>query len=501
MADTVQYEEDLQDDLIRAYQGGRVAGVTGPVERIDTHLNHVFLAGDRAYKLKRARKFPFVDFSSLESRRKACEAEVGINRDLGSPFYIGVIGAIRRGDGFVLAETGRPAQEWLVVMHRFDSGARFDHLAERGALTFDMMRATAETIAGMHADAVISKTAGHAADYRDIIANLRRTEEKGAAALGLHASQLPYDLLESELVKVGAMIEGRRAQGKVRHVHGDLHLRNMCLYQGKPTVFDALEFDRRLATSDVLYDLAFLLMDLRRVGGMREANALMNGYWDLAEESECALRLLPFFMALRAAVRMAVAMADAKLEEAQSYRKLAFELLEHAEPRMLAIGGLSGTGKSSVAREIAGFLPGGAGARILRTDTLRKRALGIGPGQRAHAAAYASDQRMATYRVLFAHAVAAASAHASVIMDATFQDESVRASVDAMMPQSDRFWLDAPLATRLARISDRRDDASDADTRVALGQSESAAPGPPWRRIDARIPLDELFRKILDSLA
>ncbi len=492
-------EEVLQADIVQAFERGEVEGVGAPVKRIDTHLNHIFLAGDRAYKMKRAIKLPFVDFRSKERRRAACEAELAVNRRLGSPFYLRVAGVTAKDDRFALAD-GAGAAEWVVVMDRFQDDQRLDLLAARGQLGVAEAEAAAGMIARMHAAAPASRIAGHVADYRQVLHNLRRTEEAGAAAQDLSIGDEDlYAHLDAELARLDPMIEDRRARGKVRRVHGDLHLRNLCMLQGNPVPFDALEFDERMATTDVLYDLAFFLMDLRRSGLEREANAAMNFYWDAASESECSLGLLPFFMALRATVRMAIAVQSGDLEEAGSYRSLALELLRRREPVTLAIGGLSGTGKSALAREVAASLPGAAGARIIRTDVIRKRAAGIAMLQHAERSAYAPERRAEVYRDALAHALAGVRAGASVIIDATFQTDDARETLASILPGARRIWLDAPLSVRLRRVGERRDDASDADVSVAAAQNPPVQLGSEWRRLDARLPLHQLAAHLLED--
>ncbi|SUS03356.1 conserved hypothetical protein [uncultured Defluviicoccus sp.] len=500
MLDIVRDDTALQADIIRAIETGAVQGIPRPTERFDTHLSHVFLSGDRAYKLKRAIRLPFVDFHESAQRRAACEAELAVNQRLGSPFYLEVAGIGRKGGSFVLTNSG-DALEWVVIMKRFDTSHRFDVLAANGQLSPEQVEATASMIAEMHAAAPVSRVAGHAADYRQIIRTLRRTEEEGAAALGLSIDGDLFDRLDAELSRLDPLIENRRALGKVRRVHGDLHLRNLCVFEGRPVPFDALEFDERMATIDVLYDLAFLLMDLRRLSLRREANAAMNRYWDVARESECGLAVLPFFMALRASVRMAVAVEEGALELAKEYRSLAFELLSHPAPASVAIGGLSGTGKSALARELAPMMAGPAGARIVRSDVVRKNAIGIGLTQAADAAAYVPARRSQVYRDLLAHASTARKVGASVIIDATFKEQQGRDSLAAIFPDISMFWLEAPLSVRLQRVQARRGDASDADTRVAAAQETPANLGQVWRRLDARLPLPVLAKQALEHLA
>lgn len=498
----VTLEDRLEDqkDLVRAFEAGEVAGVERPVQRIDTALSHVFLSGRHAYKLKRAIRLPFVDFRTARQRRMACEAELTINRRFGSPLYRCVAGVMKAGSGYKLTQADA-ALDWVVVMDRFADSQRFDALAQEGGLAVEQAERAAELIADIHRSAEPVWTAGHAADYRRIIHELRQAEEAAAAARDLSAGdERLYLKLDAELARVDPLIEERRVNGKVRRGHGDLHLSNLCLHDGVPALFDALEFDERMATTDTLYDLAFFLMDLRHFGLDRQANAAMNHYWNVAVESESSLALLPFFMALRASVRMAVAVAAGNFGEADRYRKLGLRLLSRSPPAIVALGGLSGSGKSRVAREIAHALPGAAGARVVRSDVLRKRAFGVGLNEAIANDGYTPARRAEVYRDVMCHGRSAAKAGASVIVDATFERPDACETLEAVLPSARKIWLDAPLACRLERVRSRRGDASDADADVVRSQAAPCRLRPAWQRVSATGALAEVAAEVLECL-
>lgn len=491
---------EAQELLVSAFSSGNVAGADAPIVRIDTHISHVFLSGEFAFKLKRAVRYPFVDFEALEARRAACEEEMSINASFASELYIGVKPVTCEADGGFALDGAGPAVDWVVQMRRFDQVCQFDRLADAGELTRHHVEGAARMVARAHASADPQYLAGHAVDYRGVVEGLRRTEQHGAANMGIGAgSPLLFDKLEFELGRVSGLIEQRRRCGKVRRGHGDLHLRNMCLFEGKPTLFDALEFDERLATTDVIYDLAFLLMDLRRAGLAEHANAAMNAYWDEAGEEEGALALLPFFTALRAAVRMAVAVEAGDLTGAAHYRRLGLDLLERAPPIVLALGGLSGVGKTAIAQGIAPRLPGPAGARLLRSDVLRKRQALVRLDALANEKFYEPEQRARIYRDLAAHALEATQSGASVVADATFRENAARDSIEAASRHAlfHACWLDAPLAVRLARVAKRTGDASDADVSVALAQRAPQRLPKHWRKVDAAGAIADSVAEIL----
>jgi predicted kinase len=299
------------------------------------------------------------------------------------------------------------------------------------------------------------------------------------------------------------LIEARREAGWVRRGHGDLHLRNICLFHDRVTPFDALEFDPALSTSDVIYDVAFLFMDLRARGLDGLANLAMNRYWDVSGQPEDALALLPLFMALRATVRLAVAVEAGDLVQAARYRKLGLEILQPATPRLLAIGGLSGTGKSTLAKAMAPEIPGPCGGRLLRTDVIRKRLAGLAPRDRLAADAYDDAARATIYRVLAQRAQTALGAGSSVLADATFREDPLRAAIEGAARGYPflGLWLHAPPEVRVARVVRRRDDASDATTKVALEQVEPDKLGQAWRTLDASRTIYALANDVRRLLA
>jgi hypothetical protein len=484
-----------QAAIVTALESGDATGEGRPLGRIDTHMSHLFIGEGRVYKLKRSRRLPFVDMSSLEARRRACEAELAVNRALAPALYEAVLPIVRNQTGAIsVGGVGTPI-DWVVVMRRFPDGALFDELAEGGRLTPDLVREATAAISSFHASQPSRTDIGHAVDYRRIVDGLRRLEADGAASLGLEpASDLLFGALEPEIAKLAPTIEARRRAGWTRRGHGDLHLRNICIFDGRVTPFDALEFDPALATTDVLYDFAFLLMDLRARGLDGLANVAMNQYWDLARQPQDALALLPLFMALRATVRMAVAVEAADLVQADAYRKLALAVLRPSTPRLLAIGGLSGTGKSTLAAAVAPRLSGPCGARLLRTDVIRKAAVGAPPAAPAASQAYQPEARAAIYTLLAEQAGEALRAGSSVVADGTFREPTARAQIEAASKGHPflGLWLKAPASVRGGRVTARRNDASDATAAVALEQTEPEGLKAAWRVLDADRTVDRL---------
>lgn len=318
-----------QAEIVAAFECGEMRKLMTPAAHISTHLSHVFLSNTHAFKLKRAVRLSFVDFTGIEQRRAACEAEVVHNRPMADSLHHTVLPLTRGADHRYAIDGAGRIVDWIVMMRRFDEAYQFDRMAERGELPPALVGRLAERIAGFHASKPPSADAGQAREYRTLLAKLGEAESK----LKFHIGTQPKNesltqRLQAELSGIGPAIERRRGQGRVRRGHGDLHLRNICMFNGTPTPFDALEFDERLATIDVLYDLAFLLMDLRRVGLVACAEAAASRYCQAAGECANAAALLPFFMATRAAVRMAIEAETGNLTDADAYRAHGVEILK-----------------------------------------------------------------------------------------------------------------------------------------------------------------------------
>ena len=218
------------------------------VEIIETHVSLVFLAGDRAYKLKRAVKYPYLDFSTSEQRRRACEAELALNRRTAPSLYLEVRALARMPDGKIGFAADGPAIDWLVVMRRFEQSSLFDALAQTGGLSVCLMNELADHIADFHALAERRFDYGGAAALTDTAETNHRclVAVRQAGFAPECVDEIRANSLQ-RLAAVGGLLDRRRAAGKVRRCHGDLHLRNICLLDGKPILFDCLEFSDKLA--------------------------------------------------------------------------------------------------------------------------------------------------------------------------------------------------------------------------------------------------------------
>lgn len=484
------------------------------VKRIDTHAASVFLDGTRALKIKRAVRFPFLDYSTLEKRKAACEEEIRLNRPLAPQIYHRVVAITEEPDGSIeIGGRGRPA-EYAVDMSRFDESRTLDHLAKAGPLDMELAPAIADAITASHEKAAISDGAAWVNSIPALIdgnsTGLRNGDHLEAAAV-----EPLGEASHQAFLRVRAALEERARQGFVRRCHGDLHLANIVLIDGQPVLFDAIEFDPQMATVDLLYDLAFTLMDLLHYDQSVAANLVLNQYLATAPvETLDALATLPLFMSIRAAIRAQVALArltrpDADgpgiLGEARRYFDLARTLIHPPAPRLIAIGGLSGTGKSVLARALAPAVAPQPGAIVLRSDVIRKQLFQVGHTERLPRSTYRPEVTAQVYEVLMQRARQVLAQGHSVVVDAVFASESERDELAAMAlacsVSLNGLFLVADLATRQARISGRRGDASDATQEVAALQEHYNIGHLGWATIDASGTQAQTLQRCRDAIA
>jgi aminoglycoside phosphotransferase family enzyme/predicted kinase len=488
-------------------------GVT--VKRIDTHAASVFLAGSRALKVKRAVRFPFLDFSTLAKRRAACEAEIEANRPFAPELYHGVTPITREADRrFAIGGKGKPV-EWAVDMWRFDETQTLDQIADRSGIDIALADQLARTIAAAHARAPVVEDA----PWIEALASyIGQNETAFAASEALYRPSEREALTRASfaaLRKVRPLLIIRGRAGLVRRGHGDLHLGNIALIDGKPVPFDAVEFDPLIAAGDVLYDLAFLLMDLVERDLALAGNVVLNRY--LAEtrrlEDYDGLAAMPLFLSVRAAIRAKVTAArpippdsdgGAIAEAARKYFALACKAIEPPPPLIVAIGGLSGTGKSILARMLASHIEPLPGAVILRSDTKRKAIFGVAETATLPIEAYTTEVTDYIYTSLFWEVQRPVAAGHSAVVDAVFARAEQRWSIaEAARLCGVRFvglFLTAGLETRVDRVKERMHDASDADETIARRQENYELGVMDWTTIDASGTPEETLARVLEHL-
>ena len=402
------------------------------VEVVESHISWVFLAGDRAYKLRKPVVFPFLDYGTAERRREMCEAEVRLGRRLAPDLYLGVRPLVRSDDGWSLGEPGERGDEHVVEMRRFDESSTLAARLARGDADAALVRAVARRIAKFHSAAepapagsfdagavaaTVSENFGTLLPYAEAVGARELAAAHRFAVAFLHAR---HDQLED-----------RGTRGFVRDCHGDLRAEHVIVADGAVEVFDPLEFDPELRQIDVSADLAFLVMDLVVAGADELAGELIAEY-EAAGGDHGGRQLLFFYAAYRAWVRAKVACLRAgELPPGERAGALA-EARRFAEHRpaarvasppalVLVVCGAAATGKTYLAEELASL----SGLPRLSSDVVRKELAGLGPTERAPQAMYSEDANLRTYRELGARAAAAAD---GAIVDATFRRRAHRAA-------------------------------------------------------------------------
>ncbi|WP_454617111.1 bifunctional aminoglycoside phosphotransferase/ATP-binding protein [Bradyrhizobium cenepequi] len=479
-------------------------------QRVDTHGSIVFLKPDRVYKIKRAVRLPYLDYSSLDKRKHACEAEIAVNRRFAPEIYRGVVPITKGEAGPEIGGKG-DVIEWAVEMARFDENQTLDHLAARGEITPELAEPLAEAIVASHHGAPVSDGETWLASLAGIIER-NTTAFRGHPALASADVERLHVLSSNLLVRSQPLLKQRAAARMVRRCHGDAHLGNIVLIDGRPRLFDAIEFDPVIATTDVLYDLAFPLMDLLHFGNRAAANRLLNVYLQATwQQNAAALALLPLFLSIRAAIRANVLLTKhaqgggaAVLSDARSYFGLALDLIAPGKPSLIAIGGRSGTGKSVLARAIAGLVEPAPGAVLLRSDVIRKEIFGVDPLVKLPEAAYAPGTSERVYGAMLDRARIVLAQGLSAVVDAAFLKEDERKLLRPLAISCgvdfSGIFLVAETSVRLTRIGARRNDASDATRDVALFQDSIDTGAVDWAIVDASGTPDETLERCIPHL-
>jgi aminoglycoside phosphotransferase family enzyme/predicted kinase len=496
-----------QQPLVAVLMDPATYGETAPVKAIETHISRIFLAGRRAFKVKRAVKLPYVDFSTPALRLAACEKEVELNSKTAPGLYVGVRRITREAGGPLAFDGTGELVDAAIEMVRFDQSKLLDQMATAGELTPALMTATARMIVRYHRGAPEI----HNGSGSSNLASVLGINEAGFATSHVFEKdriKASTRAFHSALARYSGLLDRREKAGKIRRCHGDLHLRNICLFDGEPRLFDCIEFNDRIATVDVLYDLAFLLMDLWHRGFPELANLVMNRYLDEGDDEDGFI-LLPFFMAVRAAVRAHVIATQIEegsadsgklIAEAKSYFELARTFLQGTPPRLVAIGGLSGSGKTTVAEALAAHVGAPPGARIVESDRIRKAMHGVPPETKLPDKAYLPDVSERVYRQMAWRAGLILSESGSVVADAVFDRPADRGRIEKVA--SDRgvafsgFWLETDPLVLWQRVSERKGGASDATIDILSRQLQRNATHSGWCKINSDRKLPDIVAEL-----
>ncbi len=492
-------------------------GSIGSVEIKETHAAMVFLAGQEVFKIKKPVLLPYLDFSSLEKRRAACEYELEINQPHAPMIYLDVVNITREANGgLAINGSGNPV-ECALHMRRFPDNSLLADLVRDGCIKAEFMDCLADEIGRYHAAAPVVQDICAADRMSAIVDELCGAFQQAKGLLPSTQVEFFEHAARLALKDCGHLLNQRGGTGNVRRCHGDLHLSNIVAIDGQPVLFDAIEFNDDIATVDVLYDLAFLLMDLGHCNEISHANRILNRYLSRSGNDGhlAGLQAMPLFMSCRAGVRAMVGItrlqqtsaagqpADAGVD-ARSYLLEATNFLQPQPPRLVAVGGLSGTGKTSVARALAPGIVRCPGALHLRTDVERKTMFGVGETTRLPADSYTREISNEVYGVVFKKATAALQAGHTVIVDAVFLDQAERSAIEKVAENAGAsfagLWLKADEDVLVQRVSNRQGDASDATADVVRRQSKRPAGLISWQNIDAGGGLEKTVERSLHAL-
>lgn len=447
------------------------------VVHLETHASHLFLVGTEAYKLKKPLFLDFIDARAPLRRRQFCFDEIRLNQRTAPTLYEAVVGIARRSDGsLTLSPPHDSCIDFLVKMRRFDDNALLSSIIERGDDKKHMIESLALSIASMHkreapnpeypSTSILDKLLRENLQTLKKVPQLKkRAEMLLAQQLARYAALLP--LLES------------RSTAFVKQLHGDLHTRNICLFEGSLVPFDGIEFNQDLTIIDTLLDVSFLVMDLLHLGAHRTLSPFLSTYLR-GTGDYCGLPLLPLFVSYRATIRAKVLALEPSRwsERGEQYLRLAERMIKHQQPNLFVIGGLSGTGKSTIAERI-GEISGGI---VIRSDYLRKELFGGSITTPAPASAYDAQATEQVYRLMVTRAAAALASNLLVILDATFLSEHHQLLIQGLAETTGagitRVWCHCSTKTALTRIGERVGDPSDATAGVRFQQEQGGCPCP-----------------------
>ena len=485
--------------------------VTEPVQLIQTHISFVLLTGDYAYKIKKPVNFGFLDYSTLEKRQHFCTQELLMNRRTAPEIYLEVVPIIQKGDRFQLSSNSNSLTsaeipvEYALKMREFPQESLFLSLLENGQLTEQLIEDLGRKVAQFHTTAVSNnyiRKFGEVSQIRTAIENNYLISEKyigGPQTETQYRETKNYTSLFFEENK--QLFDSRIARHKIRECHGDLHLRNIALWQDKILFFDCIEFNEPFRFVDVMYDVAFTVMDLDSRGRRDLSNAFVNTYIEQTGDWE-GLQLLPLYLSRQAYVRAKVTslmLDDATVspdekaaisQTAADYYKLAWEYTKPRQGKLILMSGLSGSGKSTLAR----YLARRTGAIHIRSDAVRKHLGGIPLNSRGDSDLYSDEMTAKTYSRLLELGIMLAQGGQDVILDAKFDRQHFRTT--AINTAQSRnlplqiVYCTAPIEVLRARLQLRRGDIADATAELLSAQQAAFEPF---------TESEQIYVKIVDS--
>ena len=464
--------------------------VKEPIEMIQTHVSYVLLTGDYAYKIKKPVNFGFLDYSTLELRQHFCNEELRLNQRGAGEIYLEILPITQTDTQFQLGENGEPV-EYTLIMHQFPQDALFLSLFERGELTETLMEELGRVVATFHALSPTSdriKTFGEPDQVRKAFdENFEQTEKY----IGGPQTQAQFDdtkqYSERFFGEYRELLNSRITNNWIRECHGDLHLRNICLLQNKILLFDCIEFNEPFRFVDVMFDIAYAVMDLEARQRPDLANAYLNTYVEEIGDWE-GLQVLPLYLNRQSYVRAKVTSfllddpgvpwteKEKAKETASHYYKMAWQYTKPRQGKLILMSGLSGSGKSTIAKKLARRM----GAIHIRSDAVRKHLGGVPLYEKGGADLYSPEMTEKTYKRLLELGIKLAATGYSVILDAKYDREALRQDAIAQSQSHDLplqiLQCSAPESVLRDRLNSRSGDITDATADLLASQIAAAEP-------------------------
>ena len=482
--------------------------ITEPIQLIQTHVSYVLLAGDYAYKLKKAVNFGFLDFSSLEKRKHFCEEEIRMNRAIAPEIYLDLVAITETKPGeWILGGEGK-AVEYAVKMQRFPQENLFSELFASGKLTEKYLEELGEKVAEFHDLALTNDritSFGEIAKIKEAFdENYQQTEKY----IGIVQTQAQFDgtkkYSDDFFEREKDLFKQRRDNNKIKECHGDLHLRNICLWQNQIQLFDRIEFNEPFRFVDVMYDVAFAVMDLDARGRSDFGNIFLNTYIERTGDWE-GLQVLPLYLSRQAYVRAKVTsfllddpnippeVKEESKKTAADYYRLAWEYTKSRSGKLILMSGLSGSGKTTVAKELAKKI----GAIQIRSDAVRKHIAGISLNQTGGDDLYSLEMNQKTYDRLLELGIMLAKIGFPVILDAKYDRISLRKQAIEKAKSNgidlQILHCNASIEVLKERLSQRTQDISDATPDLLAKQQAAKESFTPAER-DYLIEIDTSSR-------
>ncbi|MBD2312359.1 AAA family ATPase [Desertifilum sp. FACHB-1129] len=492
-----------------------------PIHLEQTHVSYVLLTGEYAYKLKKPVNFGFLDFSTLELRRHFCQEELRMNQRGAPDLYLEVVAISQDGDRFYLGEGEGEVVEYAVKMRQFPQEALFSGMFEKNELTEELMQRLGQVVAEFHGKSATNDYIRSFGQVSQIREAFDQNYEQSQKYIGGPQTQQWFDQTQDYSDRFFAerqdLFESRIQNHRIRECHGDLHARNISLWQDKIVLFDCIEFNEPFRFVDVMYDVAFAVMDLEARGRQDLGNAFLNTYIEQTGDWE-GLQLLPLYLSRQAYVRAKVTsflLDDPAVPEPQKakasqtaseYYKLAWEYTQQKQGQVILMSGVSGSGKSTVARKLARKL----GAIHLRSDAVRKHLAGIPLTQRGGDDLYTPEMSQKTYNRLLELGLLLASQGFNAILDAKYDRVAYRESAIARAKEQGLSLriinCIAPVEVLRERLEQRTGDIADATADLLESQLAALEPYTAEERhyvtsLDTSQDLDEQVQEVYRQLS